>query len=115
MSDETSNTEGHDKEVDRRAAMLIGGVAALTTLATGEVRAAQPARMEAAACGDDLYQAAKLIEHNRTGVVLTGTIKDGKVEFDKATMEEIARKFAGANTPFVALNAPFDPRPAALG
>jgi hypothetical protein len=56
-----------------------------------------------------LSQAAKVLHENRTGLVLTGRIKDGKLVLDQATQDEIARKFAKADTAFVALNSPFDP------
>lgn len=59
-----------------------------------------------------VLDAAKTIENNRLGIVLTGTVKNGKVELDKSCLEEIERKFAKANKSFVAVNAPFDPKSA---
>jgi len=56
-----------------------------------------------------LVEAARKIQDNRTGIVLSGRIVNGKVELDKRTLEEIAQRFAGANKAFVAVNAPFDP------
>ncbi|MGA8429764.1 MAG: hypothetical protein WB729_08080 [Candidatus Sulfotelmatobacter sp.] len=56
-----------------------------------------------------LVEAAKTLQNSRTGVVLSGRIVNGKVELDQATLDEIARKFGGANKSFVAVNAPFDP------
>lgn len=54
-------------------------------------------------------EAAKLLQSRQTGLVLSGRIVNGKVQLDQSTLDEIARKFAGANTSFVAVNAPFDP------
>ena len=62
----------------------------------------------------DLLNAARTLQQGRTGIVLSGSIKDGKVELDQATLDEIAKKFAGANKSFVAVNAPFDPQSSAL-
>lgn len=56
-----------------------------------------------------LANAAKALKESRTGLVLTGRIKDGKLILDQATQDEIAKKFANADTAFVALNSPFDP------
>jgi transcriptional regulator of acetoin/glycerol metabolism len=56
-----------------------------------------------------LQDAARVVRDHRSGIVLSGHIKDGKVELDKATLDEIAQKFGRANTSFVAVNAPFDP------
>jgi len=61
-----------------------------------------------------LIEAAKTIESNRLGIVLTGTIKNGKVELDKSCLDELATKFPNANKSFVAVNAPFDPKAASL-
>jgi hypothetical protein len=55
----------------------------------------------------------KLAKH-RSGIVLSGQIKDGKVELDQRTLDEIAKSFAGANRSFVAVNAPFDPNSQAV-
>jgi predicted Ser/Thr protein kinase len=52
--------------------------------------------------------AAKTLGENRTGLVLTGRIKNGKLELDKATQDEIEQKFAKADVAFVAMNSPFD-------
>lgn len=54
-------------------------------------------------------KAAQMLQKNATGIVLSGRIVDGKVELDKKTLDEIARKHAGSNKSFVAVNAPFDP------
>jgi hypothetical protein len=59
-----------------------------------------------------LLEAAKTLEGGRLGIVLTGTIKNGKVELDKACLDELAKKFPNANKSFVAVNAPFDPKAA---
>jgi hypothetical protein len=56
---------------------------------------------------DRVIQAAKMMQENRTGLVLTGRIKDGKLELDKATQDEIAQKFAKADRAFIAMNSPF--------
>jgi hypothetical protein len=62
--------------------------------------------------GDDrarLAQAAKLIQENRAGVVLTGRIVNGRVELDKASLDDIQDRFPDGDVAFVAVNAPFDP------
>jgi len=58
---------------------------------------------------DRMAQAAKLIQENRTGLVLTGRVVNGRVELDQAALDEIQEKFPNANVSFVAVNAPFDP------
>jgi len=63
---------------------------------------------------ETLIQAARTIQDLRSGVVLSGRITNGKVELDKTTLDEIAKKFAGSNRSFVAVNAPFDPKNAAV-
>jgi hypothetical protein len=55
-------------------------------------------------------EALKILEKNRTGIVLTGRVKDGKVVLDQSALEDIARRFPGADISFVAVNAPFDPK-----
>jgi transcriptional regulator of acetoin/glycerol metabolism len=57
----------------------------------------------------DLVEAARKVQENRSGIVLSGQIKDGKVELDERTLEDIKRNFAGSDRAFVAVNAPFDP------
>ena len=57
--------------------------------------------------------AARLLQTQQSGIVLTGRIVNGKVELDQSTLDDIAKKFAGANKSFVAVNAPFDPGPSA--
>lgn len=59
---------------------------------------------------EHLAAAAKVLKESRTGLVLTGRIKDGKLVLDQATRDEIASKFAKADVAFVAMNSPFDPR-----
>jgi hypothetical protein len=51
----------------------------------------------------------RLLQDNRTGLILTGRIKDGKLELDQRSLNEIATKFPKADMAFVALNSPFDP------
>ncbi|KML53951.1 hypothetical protein D1006_01360 [Burkholderia stabilis] len=58
---------------------------------------------------DDVLDAAKRIEENRLGIVLSGHIKNGKLVLDQETLDAIAAKFPNADRAFVALNAPFDP------
>lgn len=56
------------------------------------------------------HQAAgKLLQELRTGLVLTGRIKDGKLELDEATKQEIAKKYPKGDVAFIAMNSPFDP------
>lgn len=57
---------------------------------------------------EHLTVAAKTMQDHRTGLVLTGRIKEGKLILDKATEHEIASKFAKADMAFVAMNSPFD-------
>lgn len=59
---------------------------------------------------EHLVAAAKTLSEHRTGLVLTGRIKNGKLVLDEATEKEIASKFAKADVAFVAMNAPFDPQ-----
>ena len=58
---------------------------------------------------EELVEAVRKVQDARTGIVLSGRINNGKVELDQSTLDEIARKFAGSNRSFVAVNAPFDP------
>jgi hypothetical protein len=55
---------------------------------------------------------AALLEKGRQ-VQVVGRVRNGVLEIDQASLEEFARKFPNANMTFVAVNAPFDPRPAA--
>lgn len=57
----------------------------------------------------DPAELGRLLQDNRTGIILTGRIRDGKLELDQRTLDEIAAKFAKADMAFVALNSPFDP------
>jgi len=57
----------------------------------------------------ELADTVRRLEHHRSGVVLSGRIKDGKVELDESTLRALESKFAGADRAFVAVNAPFDP------
>lgn len=59
-----------------------------------------------------LAEGVEVISRNRTGIVLTGRVTDGKVELDQATIDEIAKKFPKGDVAFVAVNAPFDPKAA---
>lgn len=59
----------------------------------------------------DVGAAAEVLQGNRIGIVLTGRVRNGKVELDQATLDRIGKKFARANKAFVAVNAPFDPNP----
>jgi hypothetical protein len=56
-----------------------------------------------------LVECANNLHDNRLGMMLTGRIHNGKLELDKATQEELNRKFPNADKAFVAVNAPFDP------
>jgi hypothetical protein len=55
-----------------------------------------------------LAKAAEEIQTNRTGLVLTGRIKNGELQLDQATKDEIKRKYPEADMSFVAMNSPFD-------
>lgn len=59
---------------------------------------------------DSLSSVARTMKEQRTGLVLTGRIKNGKLVLDKTTEKEIATKFAKADQAFIALNSPFDPQ-----
>ena len=65
---------------------------------------------------DALVEAARTLcsAERRTGIILSGRVVNGKVELDQSTLDEIGRKFAGANKSFVAVNAPFDPGPSTV-
>ena len=51
-----------------------------------------------------------LLEKDRP-VKVVGRVRNGVLEIDQTSLEEFARKFPNANMTFVAVNAPFDPRP----
>jgi hypothetical protein len=61
-----------------------------------------------------VVKAVETLEKNRTGIVLTGRVKAGKVELDPACLEDISKKFPNAEMSFVAVNAPFDPQSHAI-
>ena len=44
-------------------------------------------------------------------VQVVGRVKDGKLEIDQASLAELSKKFPSSTFSFVAVNAPFDPRP----
>jgi hypothetical protein len=52
--------------------------------------------------------AAEVLRQNRTGLVLTGRIRNGELELDETTREEIRQKFPEADVAFIAMNSPFD-------
>ena len=49
---------------------------------------------------------AAQLEAGATGIVLTGRIKDGKIEFDQKTLDEVAKKYPTGDRSFIAMNAP---------
>ena len=55
-------------------------------------------------------KAQEVLDRNRAGIVLAGTVKNGKVFLDQSSLDDIARKFPDAEVSFVAVNAPFDPQ-----
>jgi hypothetical protein len=55
-------------------------------------------------------EAQETLDRNRAGIVLTGTVRNGKVYLDEASLKAVSRKFADAELSFVAVNAPFDPQ-----
>ena len=60
-------------------------------------------------------EALRTLEKTRTGIVLTGVVKNGKVVLDPASLEAVARKFPAAEISFIAVNAPFDPQSRPVG
>jgi hypothetical protein len=52
--------------------------------------------------------AAQIIDENRAGVVLTGRIRNGRVELDQPTLDRVRDGFPEADMAFIAVNAPFD-------
>ena len=62
----------------------------------------------------EVARAVSVLKEKRTGLVLTGRIKDGKLELDKESAEDVARKFPKGDIAFVALNSPFDPESQAV-
>jgi len=46
-------------------------------------------------------------------VQVVGRVNNGRIELDQDGMQEFARRFPDATMTFVAVNAPFDPTPAA--
>jgi hypothetical protein len=61
-----------------------------------------------------LIEAARLLQENRSGIVLSGRVVNGKVELDQETIQAISKQFASGSRRFVAVNAPFDARTATL-
>lgn len=57
----------------------------------------------------DRASLAQALDAQRTGIVLSGRIVNGKVELDRSSLDRIASRFADAEISFVAVNAPFDP------
>ncbi len=55
-----------------------------------------------------LSHAASVLRESRTGLVLTGRIKNGELQLDQPTLDEIQAKFPEADISFIALNSPFD-------
>ena len=53
---------------------------------------------------------AALVEKGRP-VQVVGRVRNGVLEIDQRSLDEFARKFPNANMTFVAVNAPFDPKP----
>jgi hypothetical protein len=53
--------------------------------------------------------AARILDENRIGVVLTGRIVNGRVELDQSTLDRVRDGFPDAEVAFIAVNAPFDP------
>lgn len=53
---------------------------------------------------------AALVEKGRA-VQVVGRVRNGVLEIDQRSLDEFARKFPNANISFVAVNAPFDPKP----
>jgi hypothetical protein len=61
-----------------------------------------------------LAEAARVLRETRTGLVLTGRIKNGKLELDQPTLDEIQQKYPEADVSFIALNSPFDAKSLAV-
>lgn len=59
--------------------------------------------------------ALRTLEQNRTGIVLTGVVRNGKVVLDQKSLDDVARRFPNADISFVAVNAPFDPHSQDVG
>ena len=55
--------------------------------------------------------ALQQLEEQGRPVHVVGRIRNGKLEIDQASLEEATRRFPNANWAFVAMNAPFDPKP----
>ncbi|HUQ54815.1 hypothetical protein [Lentzea sp.] len=66
------------------------------------------ANQERAADVERLASAASTIQENRTGLVLTGRIKNGELQLDQSTLDQIREKYPDADMAFVAMNSPFD-------
>lgn len=60
---------------------------------------------------EDINIAAEAMRKAHTGLLLTGRIRNGKLELDKSTLDDIEKKFSNADQAFVAMNSPFDPNP----
>ena len=51
------------------------------------------------------------LENAGQKVQVLGRIKDGKLEIDQTSLQELADKYPNIEMAFVALNSPFDPVP----
>lgn len=58
---------------------------------------------------EDVTRAGEVLRKTSTGLLLTGRIRNGKLELDKETLKEIEKPFPDADRAFVAMNSPFDP------
>ena len=56
-----------------------------------------------------VLNATNVLEQNRTGIVLTGRVVNGRIELDETTIKDVSAKYPDASFSFVAVNAPFDP------
>lgn len=66
------------------------------------------ARAIKGASGPCAVELTRMVESGRKIQVL-GQVRNGKLELDHSSMQELARRFPNAKMSFVAVNAPFDP------
>jgi hypothetical protein len=107
-------TRGKKDDSNRREFLGRIGGATAATIAAGAVVGAK-AQDSTGDCevgaptGACAIAAGKIKAEGRT-VQVIGRVRNGKVIFDQASLEDFARAFPEADMAFVALNAPFDPK-----
>jgi hypothetical protein len=119
MSKKKPREKDAPDESNRRQFLgTIGGAAAATIAASTVVgaKSSTASPQDSSICevgtvtGACAISVNKMAAEGRT-VRVIGRIRDGKVIFDQANLEQFARAYPQADMAFVAVNAPFDPMP----